>query len=77
VQGPGTRCQQAEEQYEVCDVSTKSTPNLGGSDEEHSPLALDGKRSKGVEAIRSVNMPQLGVNFVECVLDVRRRYTDA
>jgi hypothetical protein len=31
---------------------------------------------KGVEAIRSVNMHQLGVNFVERVLDVRRRHTD-
>jgi hypothetical protein len=37
---------------------------------------LDGKRKKGVEAIRSVNMHQLGVNFVERVLDVRRRHTD-
>ncbi len=37
---------------------------------------MDGKRRKGVEAIRSVNMYQLGVNFVERVLDVRRRHTD-
>jgi hypothetical protein len=29
-----------------------------------------------MEAIRSVNMHQLGVNFVERVLDVRRRHTD-
>jgi hypothetical protein len=37
---------------------------------------LNGKRKKGVEAIRSVNMHLLGVNFVERVLDVRRRHTD-
>jgi len=29
-----------------------------------------------VEVIKSVNMHQLGVNFVERVLDVRRRHTD-
>jgi hypothetical protein len=29
-----------------------------------------------VETIRSVNMHQLGVNFVERVLDVRSRHTD-
>ena len=55
---------------------TKSTPYLGGSYEEHSPTALDGKRRKGVEVIRSVNMHQLGVNFVDRVLDVRRPHTD-
>jgi hypothetical protein len=69
--GRCTQCHQAEEQCEVCDVSTKSTPNPGGSHEQHSPPALDGKRKKGVEAIRSVNMHQLGVNFVERVPDVR------
>ena len=74
--GRCTQCQQAKERFEVCDVSTKSTPNVGGSNEEHSPLALDEKRRKGVEAIRSDNMHQLGVNFVERVLDVRRRQTD-
>ena len=66
-------CQQAEDQREVCDVSTKSTPNLGDSDEEYSPPVFDGKRRKCVEVIKSVNMHQLGVNFVERVLDVRRR----
>jgi hypothetical protein len=74
--GRCTQCQQAEEHCEVCNVSTKSTPNPGGSNEEHSPLVLDRKRRKGVEAIRSVNMHQLGVNFVERVRDVRRRHTD-
>ncbi len=69
-------CQQAEDQREVCDVSTKSTPNLGDSDEEYSPPVFDGKRRKCVEVIKSVNMHQLGVNFVERVLDVRRRHTD-
>jgi hypothetical protein len=34
------------------------------------------KKKKGVEAIRSVNKHQLGVHFVERVLDVRRRHTD-
>jgi hypothetical protein len=34
--GRCTQWQQAEEQFEVCDVSTKSTPNLGGSNKEHS-----------------------------------------
>ena len=29
-----------------------------------------------MEVIKSVNMHQLGVNFVERVLDVRRRHTD-
>ena len=38
--GRCTQCQQAEEQCEVCEVSTKSMPNLGGSNEEHSPLAV-------------------------------------
>ncbi len=74
--GRCTQYQQAEEQCEVCDVSTKSTPDLGGRYEEHSPPALDGKRRKGVEAIRSVNMHQLGVNFVERVLDVRKPHKD-
>ncbi len=37
---------------------------------------MDGKRKKGVEVIRSVNMHQLVVHFVERVLDVRRRHTD-
>jgi hypothetical protein len=71
-----TQCQQAEEQCEVCDVSIKSTTNLGDSDKGHSPPVLDGKRKKGVETIRSVNMHQLGLNFVDRVLDVRRRHTD-
>ena len=54
----------------------KSTPNLEDSDEKHPPPAWDGKRKKGLEAIRSVNMHQLGVKFVERVLDVWRRHTD-
>jgi len=74
--GRCTHCQQAEEQCEVCDVLIKSTPNLSDSDEGHFPPALDGKRRKGVEAIRSVNMHQLGVNFVERLLDVRIRNAD-
>jgi hypothetical protein len=74
--GRCTQCQQAEEQCEVCGVSIKSTPNLEDSDEKHSTPAWDGKRQKGVEAIRSVNMHQLAVNFVQRMLDVRRRPTD-
>ena len=57
-------------------MSMKSTPNLEDSDEKHPPPAWDGKRKKGLEAIRSVNMHQLGVKFVERVLDVWRRHTD-
>jgi hypothetical protein len=57
-------------------VSMKSTPNLEDSDEKHPPPAWDGKRKKGLEAIRSVNMHQLGMQFVERVLDVWRRHTD-
>ena len=57
-------------------MSITSTPNLEDSDENHSPPAWDGNRKKGVEAIRSVNMHQLGVDFAERVLDVRRRHTD-
>jgi hypothetical protein len=34
------------------------------------------KKKKGVEAIRSVNKHQLGVHFVERLIDVRRRHTD-
>jgi hypothetical protein len=34
--GRCTQCQQAEGQCEVCDVSTKSTPILGGSNEDSS-----------------------------------------
>ncbi len=74
--GRCTQCQQTEEQCEVSDVSIKPKPNLGDSDEEHSPPALHRKRKKGVEAIRSANMHQLGVNFVERALDVRSRHTD-
>ncbi len=33
----------------------------------------NGKKRKGAEAIRSVNMQQLVKSFVESVLDVRRR----
>ena len=57
-------------------MSMKSTPNLEDSDEKHPPPAWDGKRKKGLEAIRSVNMHQLGMQFVERVLDVWRRHTD-
>jgi hypothetical protein len=37
----------------------------------HSTLISNGKRKKGVDAIRSVSMHQLGVNFVKRVLYVR------
>ena len=53
-------------------VSIKSTANPGDDDEGHSTPVSNGKREKGVEASKSVNMHQLGVNFVE---RVRRLHT--
>jgi hypothetical protein len=45
--------------------SFEHTANPGDEEEEHSTPASYGKRKKGVEAIRSVNLHQLGENFVE------------
>ena len=53
-------------------VSIKSTANSGDDDEGHSTPVSNGERKKGVEAIKSFNMHQLGVNFVE---RVRRLHT--
>ena len=57
----------------MCAVPSKTRRNMSAidSDEKHSPPAWDGKKKKGMEAIRSVYMHQLGTNFVERVIDVR------
>ena len=47
---------------------------FAANEEYHTP-GLKDKRMKGAEAIASVNMHQLGENFVEYVCDVRRRIT--
>jgi hypothetical protein len=49
---------------EVCSVPIRSTANAGEDDEEHYAPITNGKKKKGVEAIRSVNMQHLGENFV-------------
>jgi hypothetical protein len=56
---------------QMCVVPSKTRRNMSAT--SHRAVYT---RKKGVEAIRSVNMHQLGVNFVERVLDVRRRHTD-
>ena len=70
-----TLCQQAEEKCDVYSAPMPPVTNFGAANEEYHTQGLKDKRMKGAEVIASVNMHQLGENFVERECDVRRRTT--
>jgi hypothetical protein len=71
--GQCTQCRQAEEKSQVCSVQMRSAAIPAEVDEEQHARISNVKKKWEAEAIRSINMHQLGKRFVQGVPEMRHR----